>query len=244
MTCRAVCALGALCLWGCGSSSERVEFVGNEQIEARLAAVQAVVQRLREEEQAGAETPSPQRAADLQDLALKADAAQGEHDPQIRAACLAALGESAYWTDREIFRRALSDPAHRCRWEGLHALRLKKDPRVVPDVLDILKRSEELEIRLEAINLLSELHSQEAVPVLVAIVTDLLERNRAGQAACTALGRLTGQTFSAEDYLGWGRWYKSYVESEAAPSQPSPSAEGSTPEAGNGAGGAAPPENK
>ncbi|HAK96720.1 MAG TPA: hypothetical protein DCM87_17435 [Planctomycetes bacterium] len=244
MTCRAVSAFAALWLWGCAGSDERVEFIGNEQIEARLEAVKAVIERVRAEELRGAETPSPQLAADLQDLARKADAEQGEQEPQIRAACLGALGASAHWSDREIFRKALADPARRCRWEAVHALRLKKDPRVVPDVIELLTRSEEIEIRLEAINLLSELHAREAVPVLVAIVVDLLERNRAGQAACTALKRLTGQTFSAEDYLGWRNWYRAYAEGAGATSQPSESGEGSVPEEGNGSGGAAPPANR
>ncbi len=114
----------------------------------------------------------------------------------------------------------------------------------MPEVIELLKRSEELEIRLEAISLLSELHAREAIPVLVAIVVDLLDRNRAGQAACTALRRLTGQTFSAEDYLSWRNWYRTYAEGAGANSQPSASGVGSVPAEGNGAGGAGPPANR
>ncbi|HNR99733.1 MAG TPA: HEAT repeat domain-containing protein [Planctomycetota bacterium] len=241
MRSRAASALAALWLWGCAGSDERVKIVGNEQFEARFQAVKAIIARVRAEGRRVVDTPPPQLAADLEDLARKAGA---EEDPQIRAACLGALGESGYWSDREVFRRALADPARRCRWEAVHALRLKQDPRAVPEVIELLKRSEELEIRLEAISLLSELHAREAIPVLVAIVVDLLDRNRAGQAACTALRRLTGQTFSAEDYLSWRNWYRTYAEGAGANSQPSASGVGSVPAEGNGAGGAGPPANR
>jgi HEAT repeat protein len=162
----------------------------------------------------------------------------------VRAKCLEALGASTFWTDREIFKKALNDPARQCRWEALTALRHKKDASVVPDVIEALRTSEDLEIRLAAINLLSELAAKEAIPVLIEIVTDLLERNRSGQAACRALTRITGQTISAENYIAWEKWYKAYCESAAGASQGSPSGVGSSPAEGKGAEGAAPPENK
>ncbi len=245
MRCKSCCgALAVAWLWGCGSSDDRVTFVENEQTKARIEAVQEAIEALREAELENPNAPSPQLLASLQDLARKADAAQGDPDPQIRAMCLAALGLSVFWTDREVFRKALEDPAHRPRWEAVEGLRRKKDPAVIPDVIEVLKKSEDLDIRVAAINLLSELEAKEAIPVLVAIVTDLLERNRAGQAACGALNRLTGQDISAENYLAWERWYKAYCESAAGASQGNASGVESTPAEGKGAEGAPPPENK
>lgn len=240
-----------VCVGGCGSTDDRVEIIETDRPQKLIADLQDVWQRLQaaEDEQAalGAPLPAAYRA-DLERLARLADHthSEGDPDPHVRATCLSMLARSMYWRDRDVFVRALADPARRCRWEALHALRRKKDPGAIPEVIATLARTPplELEVRLEAIRLLSDLHAVEAIGALVAIATDLLERDRGAMAAAQALRRLTGQSFSSEDYLAWKTWYEGHrAASGASPQASAPGVE-SSPAEGNGAGGGASPANR
>lgn len=232
---------------GCETVADRARRTDAALPEERVEAVGAIGEVLQAEEEdlEAGERPSPEAAELLRTAAAMADFESGDPDAHVRAACLKVLGGSALWRESAVFCRALKDPALRCRWEALRALRRKQDPAVIPDVIALLKRSSDLLERQESIHLLRELKAEEAIPVLIGIVTDLLERNKAGTAAWLALRELTGQDFSSDNFLAWDTWYRAYrAEKGEEPSQESESPVESAPAAGKGAGGGEPPEKR
>jgi HEAT repeat protein len=229
-------------LAGCETVAERVVKLSSSKAEDRLEAVAAMTETIAAAEEERAETDAPLGNPARDYLAVLGKLAFEDADPHVRAAALAFLGESPSWKDISLFRGALDDSQWRCQYEALHALRLRGDPPSIPRVMALLERSTETLVRLEAILFLREHKAREAIPVLVRIVTNLLERNQLGFAAWLALKELSGQEFSSENFLGWEAWYRSYAEGAAkASSQDSPSGDGSPPAAGNGDAGGAPP---
>jgi hypothetical protein len=231
---------------GCETLGDRMAKWDDKQAPERFDAVKAYEETIRQEEERpgaiGGELSS--RAQELlAALAGRARFPEGDPDPQVRAAALAALGRIKAFTDTELLRQALQDPVWGCRYEALHALRLKRAVSAIPDVLELLERSTEYPlIRQEAIAFIRDVRATEAIPLLVDIVTNQLERSRCAMIAWLALRELTGQEFSSEDFLAWERWYEGYRAGRG--SQESSSAVGSTPAEGNGSGGAEPPANK
>jgi hypothetical protein len=238
-------ALVAMLAAGCESVEERMAKTASSKPEERLDALGAIEEFLDEEEAERAENGGGLSPEGQAHLAAAAALAAKDPDPQVRATALALLGRSPSWTDVAFFRNALADPAWRCAYEALHALRVRHDRESLPAVIALLEHSPELLIRLEAIESIREAKAREAIPVLVGIVTNLLERNQTATAAWLALTELTGQHFSSENFLAWEEWYKaSKGADQKEKSQDNVPGVPSTPAAGKGSAGGEPSANK
>jgi len=230
-------------LTGCGSLQERASRLTTGRSSERREAALALETLIRTRLEAGLEI-SPDLMDRLRLMAERAQYPNGDPDPQVRATCLSALGRLSVWKDWLVFRNALQDPALRCKWEALHALRTKRVREAASAVLPFLDRENPFLLRFEAVRYVHELRITEAIPRLVGIVTDLVERDQLAIPAWLALRDLTGQDFGCDDFIAWRKWYDNYLKSGSGSPQVKPSGEGSPPAEGKGSGGGAPSENR
>ncbi len=200
--------LTGLCLLSCTSQESKITHVAAEHPDQRRIKLTSIGEELREAEQAMREKGIVRSDKGRSYLAVLKEKATHDQDPHVRATALRILGGSCLFQDRAFLLEALHDPSWRCQYEALRALRRKKTPRAVDPLIALLKKSDQLLIRLEAMHLLRELHASKAIPVFYQAVVNLLERNRTGTVAWLGLKELSGKQFSSSDFISWKRWYE------------------------------------
>lgn len=130
-----------------------------------------------------------------------------EQDPTVRAVAVRALAKHGQPDDAPMIAEQLTHENEQVRWEAAKGLQRLHNPRVVPQLLEVVRNDEEArDVRIAAVHALGQYPQDRVFQVLIRALDarELAVNATAHQSLMT----LTGKDFG-DDPRQWVRWYGS-----------------------------------